>query len=206
MCFNKFKGETLKNLFNLYFFGFAILLFCLTVLSCKPEAEKTNVQNKIETGLNAEAPPETQILGQLVGTWDIDQSIVDSDGSWGNRKRKAIWRWYYILEGNAIQDDWISFDSLNNEHVSGTNIRIYNEEEKQWYMAWIDKTVRRLATFTATNDSGMVIMDGHNAKGRHIKNIFYNITENEFDWRQEWTQDEGKSWIIVTMIHATRRI
>lgn len=166
--------------------------------------QKKPVDNRPGTQLNPDAPRETELLGQLIGTWSIDQSIINSDGMWGNRKRKAKWRFYYILDGQAIQDDWITIDSLNNEVVTGTNIRIYNPEEKQWHMAWIDKTNRRLATFTAVNDSGKVIMDGTNAKGRHIKNTFFNITENEFDWKQEWTFDEGKTWVVVTKIHGVR--
>jgi hypothetical protein len=166
--------------------------------------QKKSADNQPETKLNPDAPKETELLGQLIGTWDIDQSIINSDGTWGDRKRKAKWRWYYILDGQAIQDDWIAIDSLNNEVVTGTNIRIYNPEEQQWHMAWIDKNVRRLAPFTAINDSGKVIMDGTNAKGRQIKNTFFNISKNEFDWKQEWTFDEGKSWVVVTKIHGVR--
>jgi hypothetical protein len=154
--------------------------------------------------LNSNAPWETEFLGKLKGTWNAEQSFVNREGTWGDRKVKAVWKFYYILDGHAIQDDWITIDSLNNKTVSGTNIRIYNAEEKQWYMAWIDKTNRRLATFTAVNDKGSVIMDGTNAKGRHIKNTFFNMTDSEFDWKQEWTFDEGKTWIEVTKIHCTR--
>ena len=180
-----------------------LLRVCILLMIVVSVACNSNHDNGT-TKLNPNAPPETAILGQLVGTWDIDQSIINKDGTWGGRKRHAIWKWYYILDGQAIQDDWILIDSLNNKHVAGTNIRIYNPKEKQWHMAWIDKTVRRLATFTATNDSGTVVMNGHNAKGQQIKNIFYNIKENEFDWRQEWTLDDGESWITVTKIHGTR--
>jgi hypothetical protein len=47
-------------------------------------------------------------------------------------------------------------------------------------------------------------MDGTNASGRHIKNTFFNISENEFNWKQEWTFDDGKSWVEVTKIHCRR--
>ena len=66
------------------------------------------------------------------------------------------------------------------------------------------ETNRRLATFTALNENGAVIMDGTNASGRHIKNTFFNISENEFDWKQVWTFDDGKSWVEVTKIHCRR--
>jgi hypothetical protein len=194
--------KSLNFLINLSLFGFLLILIA-SFNACIMEQKKP-VDNQPGTQLNPDAPNETELLGQLVGTWSIEQSFINNDGTWSDNKRKAKWKWYYILYGHAIQDDWITFDSLDNEIVTGTNIRIYNPEEKQWYMAWIDKTNRRLATFTAVNDSGKVIMDGTNAKRRHIKNTFFNISENEFDWKQEWTFDEGKSWIVVSKIHGVR--
>ena len=192
----------LRNVIHLTYTLFLITL----LLSCNPEQKQLDSDINVETKLNPEAPVETNVLGQLIGTWNAEQSFINRDGSWNDEKKYAKWVWYYILDGHAIQDDWITIDSLNNESIVGTNIRIYNPEEDQWYMAWIDKTNRRLATFTAKNDSGTVIMDGTNAKGRHIRNTFFNISENEFDWKQEWTFDDGKNWVIVTKIHCKRKL
>lgn len=162
-------------------------------------------QQKFDYGkLDPDAPKETIEFGQFVGTWKAEQTIIGKEGSWNGKKTKALWRWYYILEGQAVQDDWISIDSLNQRKAVGTNIRIYNPDEKRWYLAWIDKTNRRLATFTATSDSGQIVMDGTNAQGRHIHNVFYNIKKDTFDWNQEWTFDEGKSWVAVAKINCVR--
>jgi hypothetical protein len=155
--------------------------------------------------LNPEAPKETKQFGQLVGRWDAEQNIRNKDGTWSEKATKAEWRWYYILDGHAIQDDWFSSDSTNHLQWVGTNIRIYNPEEKQWHMAWIDKTNRRLAIFTAIYENGKIIMEGTNAKGRQIKNIFSDITERSFNWTQQWTFDEGKSWVEVAKIHCTKK-
>ena len=162
-------------------------------------------QEKFNPGkLNPDAPKETEQFGQLAGVWDAEQTIRNKDGTWSVKTAKAEWRWYYILDGHAIQDDWFSPDSVNNLQWVGTNIRIYNSEEKQWHMAWIDKTNRRLATFTSTYENGIMTMDGTNAKGRHIKNIFSNISKESFDWVQQWTFDEGKSWVRSFRSPATR--
>jgi len=164
-----------------------LALFVL-LISCNPRQE---------TKLNPEAPVETKILGQLAGMWEAEQSFINNDGSWKDEKKHSVWKWYYILDGHAIQDDWITVDSLNNQTIVGTNIRIYNTEENEWHMAWIDKTNRRVAAFTAVNDNGNVIMEGTNAKGRQVRNTFFNITENEFDWKQEWILMRVKagSWL-----------
>lgn len=158
-----------------------------------------------EIKLNPEAPVETKILGKLAGTWDAEQSFLNRDGTWKEEKKYSIWKWYYILDGHAIQDDWIAVDSLNKRTIVGTNIRIFNREENKWHMAWIDKTNRRLATFTAVNENGNIIMDGTNAQGRRIKNTFFNISRNEFGWKQEWTFDGGNTWTVVTKMHCTRK-
>lgn len=159
--------------------------------------------------LNPAAPPETALLGQLAGVWEAEQRVRKQDGSWSDETTKAEWRWYYILDGHAIQDDWISLPKNEDADAKplpvGTNIRIYNPEEKQWYMAWIDKNNRRLATFTAIEQNGNIIMTGQNAKGQQVRNTFSNITENQFDWAQEWTMDGGTSWFAVSKIHCERR-
>ncbi|MCB0289711.1 MAG: hypothetical protein KDH97_05580 [Calditrichaeota bacterium] len=161
-----------------------------------------------EAGLGA--PADTVSSGpiapfdRLLGTWEVTQSILNQDGSWSVKPQKYRWKFYPILEGEAVQDDWIVVDSTGQETVAGTNIRIFNPEENQWHMAWIDKTVRRTAVFTAKNEDGKVLMEGTNAKGRHIRNTFYNISENSFEWQQEWTFDEGQSWVAVARIRGTR--
>ena len=189
-----------------------LTVFVLFFSGCNKSGDSTNKEKENEDNfeigkLNSEAPPETKFLGQLAGSWNAEQTIIGKDGTWEDgRKSKAIWRWYYILDGHAIQDDWISIDSLNRRKAVGTNIRIYNSEDKLWYMAWIDKTHRRLATFTATNDSGNIVMDGTNSNGRHIHNTFYNIKQDTFDWKQEWTFDKGESWVEVARIHCVRKV
>ena len=186
-----------------------VIIFFITAFSvfygCSTEQKDSG--QKFDYGiLDPSAPRETIEFGKLVGTWKAEQTIIAKDGSWNGKKTKALWRWYYILDGQAVQDDWISIDSLDHQKAVGTNIRIYNPDEKLWYMAQIDKTNKRLATFTATTDSEQIVMDGTNAKGRHIHNKLNNLIKNAFDWKQEWTINEGKSWVEVAKIHCIRNI
>ncbi len=141
---------------------------------------------------------------KLIGTWDISQSVRQQDGTWKENPHKYKWKFYTILGGEAIQDDWIVVDSEGKETTSGTNIRIFNSEENQWHMAWIDKTQRRTAVFTAKNIDGTVLMEGTNATGREVKITFYDISQNSFNWKQEWTFDGGQNWVTVVKLKATR--
>ena len=157
-------------------------------------------------GPHPDAPPEMAILGQLAGVWDVEQETRKPDGSWSD-SGTAEWHWYYALDGHAIQDDWIK-PPLHEDAESrsfGTNLRIYDPKAGEWAMTWIDTTARKTLTFTAKNVGDTVVMSGANAGGRPVRNTFSDITERTFEWVQEWTFDDGATWVPVVRIHATRR-
>lgn len=160
--------------------------------------------------LNNNAPAETESLGRLIGKWDAKIERLDNDGNWNPGTNKIEWHWYFILNGHAIQDDWITEkltgDGSDSTLVYGTNIRIYNKDENKWYMAWLHGDGRKLATFTAVNENDKVIMEGTNASGREVRITFFDIKENSFEWQQEWTFDDGKNWTVVAKIHCLRII
>lgn len=148
------------------------------------------------------------ILDELMGTWlakGISRSTTD--GQWQTDTTTSTWIWYRILKDKAIQDDWYqntSPDKLAEAKSMGTNIRIYNETENKWYMGWIDTFNYKHLSFTATEKDRVLTMEGHNAQGRPIRNVFSNVTENSFDWAQQWSFDEGATWVDVAKIWCTR--
>lgn len=193
-----------------HFIIFFLIFFLLALTPLSAQQTTGSTQTEIpRKGLHPDAPPETQILSQIFGEWDAYQVRKNRDGTWSTDTTHYEWRWYSILDGHAIQDDWFKFEgstgSVQTPHIVGTNIRIYNASEKQWHMAWIDKTNRKLATFTARNENNMVIMSGKNARGREVKNTFFNLSKDTFDWKQEWTFDGGNSWVEVSQIHCKRQ-
>ena len=121
----------MKKLYNIQLL---IIVLPIILFSCATQDKESNngaiSENPFDFGeLNRDAPIETKILGQFVGIWEAEHSIRKQDGSWSDNKTKSFWKWYYILNGHAIQDDWITIDSLGKQQVVGTNIRIYNIEE-----------------------------------------------------------------------------
>lgn len=157
------------------------------------------------SGLNKDAPIETAQLAPLIGTWEAERYIRQRDGSWSS-PTKAVWHWYYILDGHAIQDDWIMVaDSTKTLQPIGTNLRIYNSAKKHWEMTWIDKNARSVLFFSATESDGKIVMNGKNAKGQQVRNTFSNISGESFQWQQEWTMDGGNSWFVVVKIDCRKR-
>ena len=77
---------------------------------------------------------ENTLFNHLIGNWDIQDWTLDPKGEW-QKGPGADWNWYKILDGQAIQDDWISASlslSLDpGKRQFGTNIRIYNPKKNQ---------------------------------------------------------------------------
>jgi len=157
--------------------------------------------------LNPNAPPETAQFGQLVGQWTIRDENRQPDGSWVEGAG-AEWNWYYVLDGYAVQDDWIApIPNAPDGGPSmqyGTNLRIYNPQAQQWEMAWTSSTGPSIATFTATQEGDSLVMLGIFAAGRPNRITFFDITENTFEWKLE-IQQQNESWQEMYRIHGTRK-
>ncbi|MCZ6617965.1 MAG: hypothetical protein O7E57_07505 [Gammaproteobacteria bacterium] len=152
-------------------------------------------------------PPETEHFAPLLGSWLVSGRSLSPDGqTWKENPHPALWTFYGILNDHGIQDDWTSpaphIAVAEATRTYGTNIRIFNNTERRWEMAWIDSTNQLVRSFTATSSIDQIIM---NSVGRTPprRNIFYEMTSEGFRWRQEWTFDEGKTWVPVSYLEAT---
>ena len=155
-------------------------------------------------GQSERAPAETAQFGQLVGNWRIRDYGLDAEGNW-QEGNGADWNFYWILDGTAIQDDWIA-PSLDTEappqgRQYGTNIRIYNPAEKRWEMAWMANTGAKVDTFTAVMEDGALVMRG-DYTGKPTRIQFFDITAQRFSWKME--QQTDSEWKTVYRIEAIR--
>jgi hypothetical protein len=148
---------------------------------------------------------ENSLFNSLIGNWRIEDETLSANGQW-LAGQGADWNWYKILDGNAIQDDWIapsmSTKVEKGKRQFGTNIRIYNPEKGLWEMAWIASTGKKLDTFTAVEDSEKIVMSGFYA-GADSKITFFNINNKSFEWKLE-LQQADKSWLEVYRIKGSK--
>ena len=146
-------------------------------------------------------------FGRLVGDWDIRDESLQQDGTWkaGNGAR---WTWRAILNGGAIQDDWIApapdVEAPNGRRMYGTNIRIYNAKEARWEMAWASNPGGKIDTFHATADGDDMVMRGEFA-GADTRITFFDIKADAFSWKMEQRKDAETPWQEVYRIFGTRR-
>ena len=155
----------------------------------------------------AKPPPESEHFAPLLGNWLVSGRRLSQDGqSWKENPHPALWHFYRILNGHGIQDDWTSpaphIAVAETTRTYGTNIRIFNNTEGQWEMAWIDSTNQVVRSFTATSTDDQIIMKSVGIDPPR-RNIFHNMSSEGFSWRQEWTFDDGKTWTPVSYLEAT---
>jgi hypothetical protein len=155
-----------------------------------------------------DAPAETDHFAPLLGTWLVAGRRLDRDGkTWLPLAHPAQWRFYRILNGHAIQDDWTepapAVDVPESQRSYGTNIRIYNPERARWEMSWIHSGARETLVFTAVSEPGEIVMSSVAGEPPR-RNVFHGIGPHSFEWRQEWSFDGGQTWVVVATFHATR--
>ncbi len=167
-----------------------------------------------DEGFHPDAPEQTRHFAPLLGTWQISQRTLrrgatdpNDPAAWIVSQQPNEWRFYTILNGHAIQDDFIVpaswIDVPESRRGYGTNIRIFNEAKGHWEMAWIATAAREVWEFTATSKEGEIVMHSIDLEPPR-RNFFHSFTADSFSWRQEWTFDEGKTSVAVVYIEAKR--
>jgi hypothetical protein len=144
----------------------------------------------------------------MLGTWLVAGRKLQPDGrTWIDNPHPSQWRFYRILNDHAIQDDYISpaphVEIPERDRLYGTNIRIFDPASDTWTMAWIGTGAHGVLEFSATWQDGTIVMESIDQK-QLKRNIFHDFTPRSFSWRQEWSIDGGASWVIVSVLEATR--
>jgi hypothetical protein len=149
----------------------------------------------VSAGIRAEgpapgSPPELDQYGQFVGTWTCQSYRRVRDGSWQANDWENTWTWYWVLEGQAIQDVWETPPDAPTGPNLGTNLRIYDPEAGIWRMAWTTTGTRRFDFFEARQEGEEIVMIGEiparEPRPAHTARItFHEIAADSFQWRYE---------------------
>ena len=157
--------------------------------------------------LNPAAPKETAQFSFLVGDWSCKTRFLKPDGKTYS-EGEARWNGYYILDGWAIQDDWISTRPDGTEG-HGTNIRSFNPKTGKWDNRWLSAGSLQWRYYQSEQIGDTMVMtggEGKDARGDYIdRNTFYRIAKDSWSWRKDRSYDGGKTWVEgIGHIHATR--
>lgn len=139
-------------------------------------------------------------FGRYLGDWKIEDEVLAQDGSgWGPGKG-ARWVFECLGDGLAIQDFWMPTGG-----GFGTNLRTYNPDTQSWEIVWAAKALKGLMHIGAKQQGDgsilMNIISPRQDPPRRI--IFFPPDPSGWNWVQQWSFDEGKTWTDVYRIRAT---
>lgn len=155
-------------------------------------------------GPNPQIGNEAQTWDRFVGTWDADFSFHRADGAVQHKKGEVRFGW--VLDGNAIQDVWITDPPHPNEERSiGTSLRFFDKQSKQWRVVFLNPRVHYLVTVHGGMEGDRIVLNGNDTDGALIRWSFNEIKRDSFVWRGETSRDHGRTWALEEEHHMRRR-
>ena len=140
---------------------------------------------------NPKAPKEIKDFALLIGECDCESISRKADQSWG-APIAMLWRFKYIMNGNAVQDETLKADG---QHTG--SIRQFNPETGKWQVHFYSsaKAQNPLMNWEGVkNEKGDIVLyrDNPSPQGApgFYKISFYNIQKTGFEWLGEWVNPE----------------
>lgn len=151
-----------------------------------------------------------QPYSMFIGSWEFDWIGLKDDGStW---TVPGEWHFSWILEGRAIQDNWIcpkrNLRSLGKypDGEYGTTIRYYDFKEDCIKVLWIGPILSNLSIFRVFHGKDQItqneIMVSDDSKISRW--IYKDIKETSFKWEAYISNDNRKTWIMNQQVYAKR--
>lgn len=140
---------------------------------------------------NPEAPEQIKDYAPLIGECQCKSVARLPDQTWGDTLAMT-WRFKYIMNGNAVQDETFKADG-----TYGGSIRQYNADSAKWYVHYLsfpgapntlpawegnktdENTIKLYRDNTAPNG-----MPGY------YRITFFDMSENGFNWAGEWVNKD----------------
>jgi hypothetical protein len=151
----------------------------------------TMMQALAAAGRAPEIPPEHDIYGWLVGSWQLDVVRYGTDVSDRGIRGEAHFGW--VLEGRAVQDVWImQAESIVNTY--GTTFRMWDPALGAWRVTWTNPISGRRDVLIGRKHGPDLVQIGTHGDGTPIRWIFTDITADSFRWLGEALNPDGNTW------------
>ena len=164
----------------------------------------------LATEFNATSPHpslgnQAEVVGSLVGTWDVAYTHFAKDGKTTHRTGEFIVGW--VMDGRALQDLWIVHPSgTRKDREVYTNLHWFDPKARAWRSAFVDPEHGSVARFTGgpVGHDRFVLetQDFGSDKNRWSAN---DIRPDSFVWRDEASSDGGKTWRLQAEYQMKRR-
>lgn len=165
-------------------FLFCLTLFTSIALFAQTEYEATKTFPFGQA--NPESPNQIKDYEALIGECNCTSTSRKQDGTW-NKPENMIWRWKYIMNGKAVQDETLKADGSH----SGS-IRQFIADSSKWYVHYYSSKnpSTRLSTWTGNKKDGKIILykdqKAPNGTEGYFRLSFYDISKKGYKWIGEW--------------------
>ncbi|MDT0608513.1 hypothetical protein [Croceitalea rosinachiae] len=156
---------------------------------------------------NPDAPEQLKDFALLIGECDCESVSRKANQTWADPV-EMIWKFKYIMNGTAIQDETLKADG---SHTG--SIRQFNIETKKWQVHFYatNNPSSPLMTWEGKrNEKGDIILYRNNPSPQgtpgFYKISFYNIKETGFDWLGEWVNPEETIQYPLWKIFCKKRV
>jgi len=142
------------------------------------------------------------LYGQFVGSWDIECTWYEREGS--ARTASGEWHFGWILGGRGVQD--VLFPSGASHDRYGTTIRGYDTASDTWHICWMQPWGREFVHLVGRAVGDRIVQEVEGpGPGRLERWSFNQITPRTFIWLGEVSCDGGLSWFVEQEMRARRR-
>jgi hypothetical protein len=147
-------------------------------------------------------------FGRYIGDWLIEDEGLQQDGKTWKAGNGARWLFTCVGNGIAVQDFWMPNGKDGGPAPGvGTNLRIYDAEQKHWDITWTATQTQNHSHIRAKRDENdNIIMHYVSPKQRPLRRItFFPPTKKGWNWKMEISSDDGVNWLEVYRIKATAK-
>lgn len=167
-----------------------------------------NFANRIEKCIS----PEARAFDFWIGEWNIQQKILEQDGTWLEFDAKTSVS--PALDGCAILEHWegtvqFFWEGMQSaEQMKGLSVRAYDPGTGKWYIHWMDSRTPRFGIpFIGSfeNGKGEFFRAWETTQGKRIGRItFSDITSASVHWDLAVSSDEGQNWSTIWIMEMNR--
>jgi hypothetical protein len=87
------------------------------------------------------------------------------------------------------------------------SVSVFSKEDNRWHQTWVDSSGSYLDFTGKFSDGKMILARDGIVEGKAVKQrmVWYDLTENNFQWSWERSEDEGITWRVIWKIQYQRR-
>lgn len=153
---------------------------------------------------NPDAPAQITDFAPMIGSCECDSEMRNPDGTW-QESQKIIWRFKYIMNGHAVQDETLKPDGM----FAGS-IRQFIADSSRWYVHYYSNRgpTTVLPAWEGNKKDGEIVLykdqKAPNGMDGKYKIVFYDMSETGYKWAGAWVSPDESVVYPTWKISCTR--